>query len=98
MHDFRKPIARVCFIPFYAIVPPVVAFVFIGAFAANFHSYDLTGADAIFAVGIFHATLRLAARAIGAGHGAGRQDGTVPLAFVHALWSSNGWRVRWLSF
>ena len=39
---FAKPIAKVCFMPFYAIVPPVVAFVFIGAFAANFHTYDLT--------------------------------------------------------
>jgi TctA family transporter len=39
---FAKPIARVCFLPFYAIVPPIVAFIFIGAFAANFHSYDLT--------------------------------------------------------
>lgn len=38
---FAKPIAKLCFLPFYAIVPPVIAFIFIGAFAANFHSYDL---------------------------------------------------------
>lgn len=40
---FARPISRVCFLPFYATVPPIVAFVFIGAFAANFHSYDLAG-------------------------------------------------------
>src|SRR4029453_5686550 len=39
---FAKPIAKICFMPFYAIVPPVVAFVFIGAFAATFHTYDTT--------------------------------------------------------
>jgi TctA family transporter len=39
---FAKPIAKICFLPFYTMVPPIVAFVFIGAFAANFHNYDLT--------------------------------------------------------
>jgi TctA family transporter len=50
---FAKPIARVCFLPFYAIVPPVVAFIFIGAFAANFHSYDLTGLMIFSLLGFF---------------------------------------------
>ncbi|MGH7846503.1 MAG: tripartite tricarboxylate transporter permease [Candidatus Binatia bacterium] len=39
---FTKQIAKMCFLPFYAIVPPILAFIFMGAFAANFHSYDLT--------------------------------------------------------
>ena len=39
---FTNQIAKMCFFPFYAIVPPILAFIFIGAFAANFHSYDLT--------------------------------------------------------
>jgi putative tricarboxylic transport membrane protein len=39
---FTKQIAKMCFFPFYAIVPPILAFIFMGAFAANFHSYDLT--------------------------------------------------------
>jgi TctA family transporter len=38
---FTKQIAKMCFLPFYAIVPAILAFIFIGAFAANFHSYDL---------------------------------------------------------
>jgi TctA family transporter len=38
---FAKPISRLCFLPFYSVVPPILAFIFIGAFAANFHSYDL---------------------------------------------------------
>ncbi len=38
---FVKPIARCCFLPFYTIVPLILVFVFVGAFAANFHSYDL---------------------------------------------------------
>jgi putative tricarboxylic transport membrane protein len=50
---FAKPIAKICFMPFYAIVPPVVAFVFIGAFAANFHTYDLTGLMAFSTLGFF---------------------------------------------
>ena len=48
---FAKPIAKICFMPFYAIVPPVVAFVFIGAFAANFHNYDLLGLMAFSSLG-----------------------------------------------
>jgi TctA family transporter len=28
-------------VPFYTLVPPILVFVFIGAFAANFSSYDL---------------------------------------------------------
>jgi putative tricarboxylic transport membrane protein len=50
---FAKPIARVCFLPFYAIVPPIVAFIFIGAFAANFHSYDLTALMIFSLLGFF---------------------------------------------
>jgi putative tricarboxylic transport membrane protein len=50
---FAKPIARVCFLPFYAIVPPIVAFIFIGAFAANFHSYDLTALMILSLLGFF---------------------------------------------
>jgi TctA family transporter len=50
---FAKPIAKVCFLPFYAIVPPIVAFIFIGAFAANFHSYDLTALMLFSLLGFF---------------------------------------------
>ena len=50
---FAKPIAKICFMPFYAIVPPIVAFVFIGAFAANFHSYDLIGLMLFSSLGFF---------------------------------------------
>ena len=50
---FAKPIARICFLPFNAIVPPVVAFIFIGAFAANFHSYDLTALMIFSSLGFF---------------------------------------------
>jgi putative tricarboxylic transport membrane protein len=50
---FAKPIAKVCFLPFYAIVPPVVAFIFIGAFAANFHGYDLTALMIFSLLGFF---------------------------------------------
>jgi putative tricarboxylic transport membrane protein len=50
---FAKPITRVCFLPFYAIVPPIVAFIFIGAFAANFHSYDLTALMIFSLLGFF---------------------------------------------
>lgn len=38
---FVKPIARLCFLPFYTIVPVILVFVFVGAFAANFNAYDL---------------------------------------------------------
>jgi len=38
---FASPIARACFFPFYTVVPLIVVFVFIGAFASNFSSYDL---------------------------------------------------------
>jgi TctA family transporter len=34
-------------------VPPVVAFVFIGAFAANFHTYDLTALMIVSMLGFF---------------------------------------------
>ncbi|MBM4296798.1 MAG: tripartite tricarboxylate transporter permease [Deltaproteobacteria bacterium] len=50
---FAKSIAKICFMPFYAIMPPVVAFVFIGAFAANFHAYDLTGLMIFSSLGFF---------------------------------------------
>jgi len=50
---FAKPIAKVCFLPFYAIVPPIVAFIVIGAFAANFHSYDLTALMLFSLLGFF---------------------------------------------
>jgi TctA family transporter len=50
---FSRPIARMCFLPFYAIVPPIVAFIFIGAFAANFHSYDLTALMIFSLLGFF---------------------------------------------
>jgi TctA family transporter len=50
---FAKPIARLCFLPFNAIVPPIVAFIFIGAFAANFHSYDLTALMIFSTLGFF---------------------------------------------
>jgi len=36
-----KPLAKACFYPFYTVVPLIIVFVFIGAFAANFSSYDL---------------------------------------------------------
>lgn len=36
-----RPLAKACFVPFYTLVPPIVVFVFVGAFAANFASYDL---------------------------------------------------------
>lgn len=38
---FAKPIAKCCFFPFYTIVPLILVFVFIGAFAAHFNHYDL---------------------------------------------------------
>lgn len=38
---FAKPIAKCCFFPFYTIVPLILVFVFIGAFAAHFNDYDL---------------------------------------------------------
>lgn len=38
---FAKPIAKCCFFPFYTIVPLILTFVFIGAFAAHFNDYDL---------------------------------------------------------
>jgi TctA family transporter len=50
---FARPISKVCFMPFYTIVPPVVAFVFIGAFAANFLSYDLLALMIFSALGFF---------------------------------------------
>ena len=50
---FAKPIAKLCFLPFYAIVPPIVAFIFIGAFAANFHSYDLIALMVFSSLGFF---------------------------------------------
>jgi TctA family transporter len=50
---FAKPIAKLCFLQFYAIVPPIVAFIFIGAFAANFHSYDLTALMVFSSLGFF---------------------------------------------
>jgi TctA family transporter len=50
---FAKPIARICFLPFYAIVPPIVAFIFIGAFAANFHTHDLTALMIFSSLGFF---------------------------------------------
>lgn len=36
-----RPLAKACFVPFYTLVPPILVFVFMGAFAANFSSYDL---------------------------------------------------------
>jgi len=36
-----RPLAKACFVPFYTLVPPILVFVFVGAFAANFSSYDL---------------------------------------------------------
>jgi TctA family transporter len=38
---FIKPISRMCFMPFYSLVPMILVFVFIGAFAANRSSLDL---------------------------------------------------------
>ena len=38
---FIKPISRMCFMPFYSLVPLILVFVFIGAFAANRSSIDL---------------------------------------------------------
>jgi TctA family transporter len=38
---FIKPISRMCFMPFYSLVPLILVFVFIGAFAANRSSLDL---------------------------------------------------------
>ncbi len=38
---FAKPIAKCCFLPFYTIVPLILVFVFIGAFASHFNDYDL---------------------------------------------------------
>jgi TctA family transporter len=50
---FARRIAKLCFMPFYAVVPPIVAFIFIGAFAANFHSYDLTALMVFSLLGFF---------------------------------------------
>jgi TctA family transporter len=50
---FARRIAKLCFTPFYVVVPPIVAFVFIGAFAANFHSYDLTALMIFSLLGFF---------------------------------------------
>jgi putative tricarboxylic transport membrane protein len=50
---FAKPIVKLCFMPFYAVVPPIVAFIFIGAFAANFHNYDLAGLMIFSLLGFF---------------------------------------------
>ncbi|HWP24385.1 MAG TPA: tripartite tricarboxylate transporter permease [Candidatus Binatia bacterium] len=50
---FAKPIAKLCFMPFYAVVPPIVAFIFIGAFAANFHNYDLSALMVFSLLGFF---------------------------------------------
>src|SRR4029434_11148771 len=44
------------------------------------------GADDFLLPRFLHASLRLAARAAGARHGAGRQDGTLPVALIHTLW------------
>ncbi|MGZ8452994.1 MAG: tripartite tricarboxylate transporter permease [Candidatus Binatia bacterium] len=38
---FIKPISRMCFMPFFSLVPLILVFVFIGAFAANRSSIDL---------------------------------------------------------
>src|SRR5688572_2775914 len=38
---FIKPISRMCFMPFYSLVPLILVFVFIGAFASNRTSLDL---------------------------------------------------------
>lgn len=38
---FVKPMARLCFLPFYNVVPIILVLVFVGAFAANFSPYDL---------------------------------------------------------
>jgi len=38
---FIKPISRMCFMPFYSLVPMILVFVFIGAFAANRSNLDL---------------------------------------------------------
>jgi len=38
---FIKPISRMCFMPFYSLVPMILVFVFIGAFAANRNNLDL---------------------------------------------------------
>jgi TctA family transporter len=38
---FIKPISRMCFMPFYSLVPLILVFVFIGAFAANRSGLDL---------------------------------------------------------
>jgi TctA family transporter len=38
---FIKPISRMCFMPFYSLVPLILVFVFIGAFAANRSHLDL---------------------------------------------------------
>jgi TctA family transporter len=38
---FIKPISRMCFMPFFSLVPMILVFVFIGAFAANRSLIDL---------------------------------------------------------
>ena len=38
---FIKPISRMCFMPFYSLVPLILVFVFIGAFASNRTHTDL---------------------------------------------------------
>lgn len=38
---FIRPISRMCFMPFFSLVPLILVFVFIGAFAANRSSIDL---------------------------------------------------------
>ncbi|MFQ5827498.1 MAG: tripartite tricarboxylate transporter permease, partial [Dehalococcoidia bacterium] len=48
-----KPIARACFLPFHMIVPLILVFIFIGAFAANFNQADLLALMVVSLLGYF---------------------------------------------
>ena len=79
---FIKPISRMCFMPFFSLVPMILVFVFIGAFAANRSSIDLIALLGFSFLGFTHAPSWLAAFTAGLGHGVGRQDGELSLAFL----------------
>ena len=82
---FIKPISRMCFMPFYSLVPLILVFVFIGAFAANRSNLDLIALTGVLVSRLHHAPPRLAALAAGPRHGAGRQNGELSLAVLRPL-------------
>jgi TctA family transporter len=70
---FAKPIAKICFMPFYAIVPPVVAFVFIGALLRLISRLRSHRADDFLLLGFFMRRYAWPRAPPGAGHGTGRR-------------------------